>query len=83
MYMYNIAFVINRTAADNYVRFFFTILLYNNVHVSTKPYIWNACLYKFLSEFVVFVPPTVSSRFEFVHEQYVIDNFSYEHNNFG
>lgn len=82
MYMYNIAFVINRTAADNYVRFFFTILLYNNVHVSTKPYIWNACL-KFLSEFVVLFKQTVSSRFEFVHEQYVIDNFSYEHNNFG
>lgn len=77
MYMYDIAFVINRTAADNYVRFFFTILLYNNVHVSTKPYIWNACL-KFLSEFVVLFKQTVSSRFEFVHEQYVI-----EHNNFG
>lgn len=81
MYMYNIAFVINRTAADNYVSFF-TILLYNNVHVSTKPYIWNACL-KFLSEFVVLFKQTVSSRFEFVHEQNVIDNFSYEHNNFG
>lgn len=78
MYMYNIAFVINRTAADNYVRVFFTILLYNNVHVSIKPYIWNACL-----EFVVLFKQTVSSRFEFVHEQYVIDNFSYEHNNFG